>query len=214
MKANLDQSESEFLSELHRLGAGTIQEIGRAVGVTATAIRQRLARMQALDLVERELVRVARGRPHHVYRLSEKGTRHLGDNYGDLALIMWREIQKMPDGSIRERLTAQIRDALVARFGLVPGSTIHERLEKLKDNLAERGYDVEVEKRDDAPSLLRENNCPYQELADADRTICHLEQEVFERVLGTTVKLSQCCLDGHQCCEFEATELTQLQSVG
>lgn len=208
MKAPLDHSDNDFLSELHRLGQGTIQEIGQEIGVTATAIRQRLTRLQAQGLVERDLVRVGRGRPHHVYRVTEKGVRHLGDNYGDLALIMWREIQKITDGSLRETLTNQIRTALVARLGLVNGATIHERLHRLRDNLVERGYDVEVQSRDDALPILRENACPYQELADSDRSICHLEQEVFEQVLGTSVKLSQCCLDGHQCCEFEAGELT------
>lgn len=214
MKASLDQSEYEFLSALHRMSSGTIQEIGNEIGVTATAIRQRLTRLQGQGLINRKLVRVRRGRPHYVYQLTEKGIRHLGDNYGDLALIMWREIQKIGDKTIRETLTVRVRDALVARFGLVHGATLHERLEKLRDNLVERGYDVEVQTRGDALPVLRENACPYQELADADRSICHLEQEVFQQVLGTSIKLSQCCLDGHHCCEFEASELTQLQPTG
>src|SRR5437660_1626524 len=62
--------------------------------------------------------------------------------------------------------------------------------------------------------ILRENNCPYSELADGDRGICELEQEVFQRVLGADVKLSQCCLDGHHCCEFEVSQPVSASVAG
>ena len=51
--------------------------------------------------------------------------------------------------------------------------------------------------------ILRENNCPYLELASSDPAICELEKEVFRKVLGSEVELTQCCLDGHTCCEFQ-----------
>jgi predicted ArsR family transcriptional regulator len=72
----------------------------------------------------------------------------------------------------------------------------------LSKSLRERGYDVELGLSDSLP-ILRENNCPYQELAEEDRGICGLEREVFQEALGAEVKLTQCCLDGHHCCEFE-----------
>lgn len=204
MKNVLEQSDGDFLNELHRLGVVTVQQIGARIGVTATAVRQRLSRLQAMGCVSRELVRVGRGRPHFVYRVTEKGVRQLGDNYGDLALILWRELQNIADPVVRALVSNRIRDALVARLGSVQGSTVRERMERLRDALLARGYDVEVEpsERGSLP-ILRENSCPYQELADADRGICDLEQEVFQRVLGTDIKLSHCCLDGHNCCEFE-----------
>lgn len=209
MKNVLEQQDSQFLNELHRLGPVTVQQIGMAIGVTATAVRQRLARLQGLGLLSRELVRMGRGRPHFVYKVTEKGLRQLGDNYGDLALILWREIHKITDPQVRQAVSNRVRDALVARFGHVVGATVGERLEKLRDSLLSRGYDVEIQPGAMAVlPILRENNCPYQELADEDRGICELEQEVFQRVLGTDVKLSHCCLDGHHCCEFEVREAT------
>ena len=219
MKNVLEQSDSEFLNELHRLGAVTVQQIGVAIGVTATAVRQRLVRLQGTGMISRELVRMGRGRPHFVYKVTDKGLRQLGDNYGDLALILWREIRNIADPEVRQAVSNRVRDALVARFGKLGGATLGERLVHLRDALLNRGFDVEVqpgtEMEPGAPvvfPILREINCPYQELADEDRGICELEQEVFQRVLGTDVKLSQCCLDGHHCCEFEVQELTGSQS--
>jgi len=46
MRSNVDQPDRQFLERLHRLGSSTIHEIGEAIGVTATAVRQRLTRLQ------------------------------------------------------------------------------------------------------------------------------------------------------------------------
>lgn len=202
MKTELDAAERDFLEQLHRLGAGTVQEIGEALNVTATAVRQRLVRLQDAGLVTREVERVGRGRPHHRYRLTEKALRVLGDNYSDLAMILWQEIQHITDPEIRDRLLARIRDAMVARFGKVGGGSLVQKMEQLRSELVERGYDVDVDLAGSLP-ILRENNCPFHELAETDREICELEQQVFERVLGAPLRLTNCCRDSHHCCEFE-----------
>lgn len=206
MKTELDQSERQFLEQLQRLGAGTIQEIGDAVGVTATAVRQRLTRLQDLGYVARDLERAGRGRPHHRYRITDKGMRQLGDNYSDLALILWREIRSINDPQVQQLLRRRVRDALVARFGSVESiPLVWDRLTHLKSELSDRGYSVEIDQAAGLP-ILRENNCPFHELAETDREICELEQDVFERVLGVPVKLTKCCQDDHTCCEFEIGE--------
>lgn len=203
MKTDLDTAERQFLERLHKLGGSTVQEIGDALGVTATAIRQRLVRLQGLGYIERQLVRVARGRPHHTYCVTEKAVRLLGDNYSDLALILWREIQEITDPTLRDHLRSKVRDALVARFGSLQSiPQLDRRLQLLKAELTGRGFDVEVETTQNLP-IIRENNCPYSELAETDRGICELEQDVFERVLGVPVRLTRCCQDEHTCCEFE-----------
>jgi predicted ArsR family transcriptional regulator len=206
MKTVLEQSDSEFLNEMHRIGPKTVQDICSAIGVTATAVRQRLWRLQGNGFVARDLVRTGRGRPHYVYRVTDKGLRQLGDNYGDLALILWREIRNIPDPAIRQAITSRIRDALVSRLGRFGEGALSERVKRLGDSLLSRGYDVEIGD-DGALPILRENNCPYQELAEEDRGICGLEREVFQQALGTEIKLTHCCLDGHHCCEFEVAEL-------
>src|SRR6185369_14181033 len=156
MRTILEQSDGQFLDELHRLGPGTVQEIGARMGVTATAIRQRLTRLQGLGCVARQLVRQGRGRPHYVYRVTEKGLRQLGDNYGDLALILWREIRNIPDPEIRRTIQSRIRDALVLRLGRFGEGALHDRVQRLGESLLNRGYDVEIG-ADGALPILREN---------------------------------------------------------
>jgi len=208
MKKTLENQEREFLERLQRLGRATVQQICDDLGVTATAVRHRLVRLQSLGFVGRDLIREGRGRPHHVYSVTSAGQRELGDNYGDLALVLWRELQSIPDEKIRTQVEQRIRDAMVSQYGkTVNGGELHDRFKQLRTALLERGYDVEVDETAALP-VLRENSCPYQELADNDRGICEMEEEVFEKVLGVPLKLSQCFLDGHSCCEFEPVEVT------
>lgn len=206
MKRTIDPNDRQFLDQLHRLASATVQEICAELGVTATAVRQRLLRLQGLEFVARELVRSGRGRPHHAYFVTEAGLRQLGDNYKDLALILWREVQQIEEPDVRQRIVNRIRDAFVDRYQqTVQGNSLNQRMAELQTTLADRGFDVEFDASGRLP-VLRENNCPYLELASSDPSICELEQTVYEQVVGGRVTLTQCCLDGHGCCEFEASE--------
>lgn len=204
MKAQLDPGDREFLERVHRLGGGTVQEICAELNVTATAIRQRLGRLQNLELVTRVKEQHGRGRPRHVYSVTEAGQRELGDNYADLAMILWREIRRIDVPEIRAYMLDRIRGALVERYGQsVQSDSLPDRMRELSRSLADRGFDVESDVSGGGLPILRENACPYYELASSDSEICELEQEVFQIILGTDVELTHCCLDGHHCCEFQ-----------
>ena len=203
MKSVIETSDRNFLDQLHRLGSGTVQELCELVGVTATAVRQRLVRLQGHGMVARSLVRNGRGRPYFVYQVSEAGLNQLGENYSDLALILWQEMQSIEEPALRKRVVGRVREAMVKRFGSTdPNRSLVDRLKQLQMKLTDRGFDVELDTSGELP-ILRENSCPYQELASSDAGICGLEQEVFGEVLGTKITLTKCCRDGHHCCEFQ-----------
>jgi predicted ArsR family transcriptional regulator len=203
MKNLLEPHDRDFLDQLNRMGSGTVQEICEELGVTVTAVRQRLVRLQNLNLIQREPVRRGRGRPNHAYSVTKTGQQELGDNYSDLAMILWREMRQIADPNVREVIVERVREALVSRYGhLVHAESLNERFQQLGEALLDRGFHVEVDHSGQLP-ILRENNCPYLELASTDPAICELEKEVFRKVLGSEVELTQCCLDGHSCCEFQ-----------
>lgn len=213
MRHVLEPIDLQFLGDLNRLGKASIREIGTAMNVTATAVRQRLVRLQVAGLISRSVIRNGRGRPHHAYSLTPAGLRHLGDNYSDLAMILWRELKRIPDQGIQLEVTNRIRDAMVQRFGRSGGQTVTERLNGLVATLLDRGFDVESVE-ENGLRMLRENSCPYQELAAQDRSVCDMELQVFESVLGASLLRTKCCLDGHNCCEFEPVGLASPDRVG
>ena len=96
---------------LRTLGDGQAWSVGdliKPMGVTATAIRQRLERLLDAGLIEREKLATGRGRPAFGYRLTEQGRRCAGADPGVLAEAMWQELLELPDEAVRSRLLAGI----------------------------------------------------------------------------------------------------------
>ena len=54
MRSTLEHDDREFLAELRKGGRSTVQSLCDRLGVTATAIRQRLARLQAAFVTTQE----------------------------------------------------------------------------------------------------------------------------------------------------------------
>jgi predicted ArsR family transcriptional regulator len=199
-------SDRPLLDLIRRRGPLTIAEMAAELGVTATAVRNRLSRLCGAGLVERRAEHGGRGRPRHVYEASAEAHRRLGQNYADLAVVLWEELMRsVEDLKLRRILFARITDRLADLYRAeVRGQGWLERLEQLGSVLHGRGIETEVAQRENAMPVLELHSCPYFELAEVDRDICSLERKMFEKVLGRSLRLSQCRLDGHRSCDFEA----------
>ena len=198
-----DAADLDFLRRLHRRDGGTVQELCDEMAVTATAVRHRLTRLVSAGYVSKHLVREGRGRPRHDYAVTERGLRELGDNYSELANVLWSELKNISDIEVRNALLDRIQVTLAERYGRgVDGTTLSVRMQQFRRRLSESGLDVEIDESGELP-ILRENSCPYYDLATTDSEICELEQRVFEQVLGTQMELTHRCIEGHSCCEFQ-----------
>lgn len=181
----------------------SVTELAEATVVTATAVRQRLTRLMGQGLVEREATRAGRGRPSHRYSLSDKARRQAGTNYADLALMLWEQIRSVEDPEVRRGLLQRIAASLAGLYAKqVQGPTPAARMEALKTLFAERRVPLEIDDSGELP-VLTVLDCPYPELAEKDRGICAVEKMLFAELLATPLKLSQCRLEGHACCQFE-----------
>ncbi|NNJ24609.1 helix-turn-helix transcriptional regulator [Alienimonas chondri] len=216
MSTPVSAADRTLLVRLNRRSRAGIEELCEDLGVTATAVRQRLSRLSDAGMIDRQPVKIGRGRPKHLYGLTADGKRALGSNYQELADAMWSALSEVEDERTRSFLFGRLQDTLVSRYGgdSVGKGALRERLAGLRDALQVHGFTVEVDDSGPLP-VLREHHCPYLDISEDDPQICELEQKVFERVLGTGVVLTRCCRDGDSCCEFtpDGSGLTQLGSV-
>ena len=67
-----ESSDRTLLDLIRREGPLTVAEMAGRLGVTATAVRNRLARLVETGLVERRAESGGRGRPRHAYRASAR----------------------------------------------------------------------------------------------------------------------------------------------
>jgi predicted ArsR family transcriptional regulator len=202
--------DRELLDQIRRHGPLTVNEMAGRLGVTATAVRNRLTRLVGSGMVERRAERGARGRPRHVYSASVEAHKRLGQNYADLAVVLWGEMMRtVEDRKLRRVLFSRITDRLAELYrSQVTGDAWEGRLVQLGSILHGRGIEAEVTNPEGSVSpVLKQHSCPYYELAEVDRAVCAMERKMFEKVLGRGLRLSQCRLDGHRSCDFEAKPL-------
>lgn len=205
------RSDAALLEVLRVEGAKGVGELSAALGVTATAVRQRLERLTKAGLIERSAREQAagRGRPAHRYGLTDKGRRDGGDNFRDLALVLWREIRGIREPDIRRGLLARIGAAMAGGYrDRVAGPTPEARLRSVASLFHERQLSCAVvaDHRTGGLPVLTTYACPYPDLAEQDRGICAAERVMLEELVGAPVKLSECRLDGGSCCRFTAED--------
>lgn len=193
-----------------------VEELTKALGVTATAIRQRIERLLGQGLVEREKVVVGRGRPTFRYRITLAGNQATGANPSELAGAMWRAILDVDDPDLRDtmlqsvakKLGKQYADALRCLGEEDGDPSLESRLQKLSTIMT--GQQIAATVSDDGVlPVLDIVACPYPSLtaASADRAMCKLEEQMLSEALGHPVQLSSCRLDGDSCCQFSAKEI-------
>ena len=197
-----------LLELLRSEGPLEIDDLTTALKVTATAVRQRLRRAIQSGHVDREQVATnqpRRGRPRFAYRLTAAGRETAGDNFRDLASVLWEEVRSIREPTVRQGLLRRIGKALAARCSdQVSGKTPGERLQSVAHLLQRRSISCRVEaaSASDRLPVLVTHSCPYPELAEQDRGICAAERLMLEDLVGSSVQLADCRLDGGECCRF------------
>ena len=202
-----ESSDRLLLDLIRRHGPLTVAEMARHLGVTPTAVRNRLTRLVGSGMIERRAEHGGRGRPRHTYQASVEAHKRLGQNYADLAVVLWDEMMRtVEDRKLRRVLFGRITERLAELYrAQVTGDEWEGRLVQLGTILHDRGIEAEVTRGEGGVSpILKQHSCPYYELAEVDRAVCAMERKMFEKVLGRGLRLSQCRLDGHRSCDFEA----------
>ena len=204
MSSTLDARDREILEHLHRFSGGDVQTLCDVLGVTRTAVRQRISRLESSGLISSELQSQGRGRPRLIYRVTAEGFHELGENYRELAVVFWTAIAGYEDKTVRSTLIQRVQNALADRFRrqLVESESVDDRLDQLADEMKSSGFNVESD-HSGGLHILRETSCPFPMLAEVDESICQVERQVLEQVLGTRVEFRSRCRDGHGCCEFQ-----------
>ena len=203
MSVDLVPSDVSILDLLRKQQEMTVVQLSAAMEVTATAVRQRLGRLLEQGYITRTAITSGRGRPSHQYTLTPKGQRKTGANFADLAIALWQEIRSIEDEEIRRGLLQRISKRMAVMYGdEIQGETVGQRMDQLGDLLTDRELPFSVSEEGGLP-VLTMLACPYPGLAEQDRSICSMERMLLSDVLGSSVALTECRLDGDSCCTFE-----------
>lgn len=193
----------QIVEYLQRHGSATIKELEQVLGVTATAVRQHLAALQADGYVDRTTVNTGVGRPHYVYVVTDEVRKLFDCRCEDLALTMLEEMFEMVGPENVSVLLQRVSQRLADRYaGSVKSPILRQRVEEMAAALGKQGILTDVVATGEDQVMIKTYNCPYHELAQEHRQICDMDQEMMQQVLGSDVALSACIMDGAGGCTF------------
>jgi len=151
--------------------------------MSAAAVRHHLG-VLAEDgrVVEEEPVKLKRGRPQKLYRLSE---RMLGDNLGMLADATLEALVGCTPIADREAVILRVATTLDERMGAAsPKLSAAKQVIDLTERLSALSYQASWEAGAHGPRVVL-GHCPYAAIIERHPELCRMDAEVIGRRLGS-----------------------------
>lgn len=179
---------------LKRDGPQATARVAQQLGVTAMAVRQHLAVLQAEGLVEFSDEARKVGRPARVWRLTPKAYGRFPDHHGDLAVEMLQQVQSAFGAEGLQRLTeGWTRQQLAAYRAQMPtaGLPLDQRVAALVRIRCAQGFMAEARTGQDGVIELVENHCAIAKAAHCCAQLCGGELWLFRELLGEGVRIER-----------------------
>jgi predicted ArsR family transcriptional regulator len=175
-----------ILFQLKSLGEAQAETLARRLGISVQAVRQRLERLLADNLVRFSDFARGRGRPKRLWSLAPGASDLFPDTHAQLTVDLIGSIRAELGEPAFARLLQRRRDDMTAlyRKRLAALRTIEQKLEALAELRAAEGYMARLERRPGEGFLLIEDHCPICAAATVCQGFCSIELDVFRSVLG------------------------------
>lgn len=199
----MQTTREQIMQILEEDGKATVRDLAQRLRVATGTIRHHLAVLARDELVASERVRKNVGRPHLLYRLSDRGRERFPEKVRWLSSCLIEATRSLFGQEAIEKIMHHIAQELVAErlTQSLEGKSIQERAAILVDLLMQEGFAAEWQV--DAHGLrIRYHNCPYGSVAGSYPDICLLDTEIIHCVMGTAVEREACIMRGSPVCVF------------
>jgi predicted ArsR family transcriptional regulator len=180
------------LDLLKRNGEQTVAQLGAALGVSGVAVRRHLEVLEHVGLVRQTTRAQGRGRPAHVYTLTELGHDLFPRNYHQLVAQLLEAATSELGPEAVERLFDHRQQELAELYRT---RTRGQPLPQLASALAaiqdENGYMAECAAAGDGQFVVREHNCAIARVAGSWPTACAHELALFRQLAGPEVEVER-----------------------
>ncbi|HSB00664.1 MAG TPA: winged helix-turn-helix transcriptional regulator [Anaerolineales bacterium] len=194
--------KDKILQTLLRKPKITINELAEAVGINPISVRHHLTNLQMEGLIAAEEERHGVGRPRLVYSLTEEGMERFPTKYLRLTTRLLAQMKESMPGPLVTKLFNQVAEDLASEYtSQMQGLSMEERLEFVKELLAQEGFTVEWEKKG-TEYQIHEISCPYYQIGVAHPEVCTVDQTLISKMLALPASKVQCILDGGAFCTY------------
>ena len=198
----MKSTKDRILQALLRKPKITIIELAEAVGINAISVRHHLTNLTAEGLIAADEERHGVGRPRLVYSLTEDGMERFPTKYLRLTTRLLSQMKDSMPGPVVAKLFSQIAEDMASEYSdQVKGLSMEERLDFVKEMLAQEGFTVEWEKKG-GDYQIHEISCPYYQIGVAHPEVCTVDQTLISKMLALPANKVQCVLDGAAFCTY------------
>ncbi|HEX5478808.1 MAG TPA: transcriptional regulator [Dehalococcoidia bacterium] len=195
-------TRQDILDYLRLHNQATVRELGEHLRLTSTGIRQHLTVLERDGLIASHEERGHVGRPALVYRLTSQGDALYPKQYEALANALIEEARGLlgPDAlqKLMKNVAARFAEPYMARL---EGKTGEERAVEATRVIQERGCLAEC-RAEGGDLLIRQQTCPFPDVASRNSAVCALEVEFVRRLVGTDARLTTSLLRGDDACTY------------
>ena len=175
-----------ILFQLKSLGEAQAETLARRLRISVQAVRQRLERLLAEDLVTYSDRAQGRGRPRRLWSLAPGAASLFPDTHAQLTVDLIGTIRNELGETALARLLERRREQITAAYRkrLAREPDIARKLTALADMRSAEGYMARLETLADEGFLLVEDHCPICAAAMTCQGFCSIELQIFRGLLG------------------------------
>jgi predicted ArsR family transcriptional regulator len=198
-----------ILFQLKSLGQAQAETLARRLEISVQAVRQRLERFLAENLVTFSDRTQGRGRPRRLWSLAPSAASLFPDTHAQLTVDLIGTIRSELGETALARLLERRREQITAAYRkrLAREPDMPKKLTALADIRSAEGYMARLEKLADEGFLLIEDHCPICAAAMVCQGFCSIELGVFQELLGPgwRIEREDHLLTGARRCTYRIT---------
>lgn len=209
MNSNNQMQETRrlILEILRQHGQATVDALVQALvlkrgSITSVTVRHHLAILQEQGYITVPEIqrRSTRGRPQHVYMLTQRAYELMPNNYQQLAGALLQQLQAhLPAEGVNVILEG-VADSMIEAAG-IPDLPLEQRMQQVIDYLNQHGYSASWEFVPDGV-VLHTFNCPYHALAVEGDAICAMDMRLIASLVGAVPRRLSHMVEGGKTCSY------------
>ena len=199
---SMKSTRDKILQTLLEKPRSTINTLAESVGINPISVRHHLTNLQMEGLVEGLEERHGVGRPRLVYVLTDEGMERFPTRYMQLTTRLLTQLKGSMPGPVVANLFNQIAEDLASQYSSdVQSLSMEERLDFVKQILAQEGFNVQWEKKGEQYQI-HEISCPYYQVGATHPEVCTVDQTLISKMLAVPANKVQCILSGAAHCTY------------
>ena len=203
---SLHEKQRKILDFLlnHPEGA-TLEELSIHLGITKTAVKEHLIKMETLGYLTFVDSKGSVGRPKRRYLLSPEGHEAFPRQYSWLSNVLLELLAKDLGAAAVSRIMKSLADnvaqSMEARFKNAKSTS--DLLAQVTAALNELGYRASLKQSDlRKGAVIEATNCVYHSVAKRHPALCQFDVKFLENATDMNVKLESCIAKGASVCRF------------